>query len=238
MLTKIWRWGWVIPGIVASTAFFGTISQLILLVNRDSLPQFRTARAWARSLLWFAGVKVEIEGIENVRGITQCVWASNHLTFMDTPVMLAHIPVQFFFLAKSELFSWPFIGWHLSRAGHVPVPLDDPRASLRTLGHAAKHIGESSVSLLFFPEGGRSETGELQEFKVGAASIAIRAQVPLVPVALVGIRETWPMNTFDLNSGTVKLRFGKPIQTAGLTAQARAEITTLARAQIVDMLGK
>lgn len=238
MLTKIRRWGWTIPGIVASTAFFGTISQLILLVNRHSWPQFRTARAWARSLLWFAGVKVEIEGIENVRGIRQCVWVSNHVTFMDTPVMLANIPVQFFFLAKSELFSWPFIGWHLSRAGHVPVPLEDPRASLRTLGHAAKHIKESSVSLLFFPEGGRSASGELQEFKDGAAYIAIKAQVPLVPVALVGIRETWPMDTFDLSSGTVKLRFGKPIQTAGLTAQARAEITTLARAQIVDMLGK
>jgi 1-acyl-sn-glycerol-3-phosphate acyltransferase len=226
----------VIPGILLSTIFFGSISQLILLVNRNSGPQFRTARLWARSLLWFAGVKVEVEGLERVRGVEKCVWASNHVTFMDTPVMLAYIPVQFFFLAKSELFSWPFIGWHLSRAGHVPVPLDDPRASLRTLGHAAKHITESSVSLLFFPEGGRSESGELQDFKDGAAYIAIKAQVPLVPVALVGIRETWPMNTFDLNSGTVKLRFGYPISTAGLGPQARAEITNACRAQIVDML--
>ncbi len=126
-------------------------------------------------------MKVEVEGIERVRGIEQCVWSSNHVTFMDTPVMLANIPVQFFFLAKSELFSWPFIGWHLTRAGHVPVPLDDPRASIRTLGHAAKHIAESTVSLLFFPEGGRSATGELQEFKDGAAYIAIRAQVRWCP---------------------------------------------------------
>jgi 1-acyl-sn-glycerol-3-phosphate acyltransferase len=236
LLTKLRRWCWTIPGLILSTAFFGTISQLILLVNRNSAPQYKCARAWAKSILLIAGVKIEIEGLERVRGIDQCVWASNHVTFMDTPVMLANIPVQFFFLAKSELFSWPFIGWHLTRAGHVPVPLDDPRASLRTLGHAARHIAESTVSLLFFPEGGRSTTGELQEFKDGAAYIAIKAQVPLVPVALVGIRDTWPMDTFDLKPGHVKLRFGTPISTSGLGAHARAEITTLCRAQIVDML--
>ena len=194
------------------------------------------ARIWARSLLWIVGVKVEVEGLERVRGIEQCVWASNHVSYMDTPVMLAYIPVQFFFLAKSELFKIPFMGWHLHRAGHVSVPLDDPKASLRTLANAAKLVTERGVSLLFFPEGGRSETGELQEFKDGAAYIAIKAQVPMVPMALVGIRDILPMNTLDFKRGTVKLRFGAPISTAGLPAQARAEITTLARAQIVDML--
>ena len=194
------------------------------------------ARIWARSLLWIVGVKVEVEGLERVSGIEQCVWASNHVSYMDTPVMLAYIPVQFFFLAKSELFKIPFMGWHLHRAGHVSVPLDDPKASLRTLANAAKLVTERGVSLLFFPEGGRSETGELQEFKDGAAYIAIKAQVPMVPMALVGIREILPMNTLDFKRGTVKLRFGAPISTAGLPAQARAEIPTLARAQIVDML--
>jgi 1-acyl-sn-glycerol-3-phosphate acyltransferase len=171
-----------------------------------------------------------------VTGIHQAVWVANHVTFMDTPVMLAHIPVQFFFLAKSELFSWPFIGWHLQRAGHVAVPLDDPKASLRTLAQAAKLLTQRGVSVLFFPEGTRSESGELQEFKDGAAYIAIKAQVPLVPMAIIGIRPAWPMNTFDLRPCKVKLRFGSPIPTTGLTAHARAEITTLSRAQIVDMM--
>lgn len=194
------------------------------------------ARAWARSLLWIVGVKVEVEGLERARGIEQCVWASNHVSYMDTPVMLANIPVQFFFLAKSELFKIPFMGWHLHKAGHVSVPLDDPKASLRTLAHAATLVKERGVSVLFFPEGGRSESGELQEFKDGAAYIAIKAQVPIIPMALIGIRDILPMNTLDFKRGTVKLRFGTPISTAGLTAHARTEITTLTRAQIVDML--
>ena len=102
MLIKLWRWGWVIPAGVASTIFHGTISQLVAIFDRSSIAQIRVARSWARSLLWIVGVEVEVEGLERVCGIEKCVWASNHLTFMDTPVMLTHIPVQFFFLAKSE----------------------------------------------------------------------------------------------------------------------------------------
>ena len=236
LLTSLWRWLWVIPGILVSTIFFGTISQVVAIFDRSSEGQIRVARTWARSLLWIAGVKVIVEGIDGVRGIDKCVWTSNHVSYMDTPVMLAHIPIQFFFLAKSQLYKIPFLGWHLSRAGHVSVPLEDPRASLRALSKAAQSITERNVSLLFFPEGGRSELGELQEFKDGAAFIAIKAQVPLVPVALVGIREVLPMHTLDFNPGTVYLRFGQPIPTSGLTTHARAELTAASRSQIVDML--
>lgn len=236
MLTALWRWFWVIPGIAFSTIFFGTISQVVAVVNRSSYAQMRLARTWARTLLWIVGVKVIVEGIERARGIDKCVWASNHVSYMDTPVMLANIPVQFFFLAKSGLFKIPFLGWHLSRAGHISVQLDDPRASLRTLSKAAQWIQERNVSLLFFPEGGRSQTGELREFKDGAAFIAIRAQVPLVPVALIGIREILPMHTLDFKRGTIYLRFGQPIPTTGLTTHSRAEVTAACRSQIVDML--
>jgi 1-acyl-sn-glycerol-3-phosphate acyltransferase len=236
LLTKLRTYVWIVPAIAVSTIVCGTISAAVALFDRSSRAQIRMARAWARSLLWIVGVKVEVEGLERARGIEQCVWASNHVSYMDTPVMLANIPVQFFFLAKSELFKIPFMGWHLHKAGHVSVPLDDPKASLRTLAHAATLVKERGVSVLFFPEGGRSESGELQEFKDGAAYIAIKAQVPIIPMALIGIRDILPMNTLDFKRGTVKLRFGTPISTAGLTAHARTEITTLTRAQIVDML--
>ncbi|MEP6960928.1 MAG: lysophospholipid acyltransferase family protein, partial [Acidobacteriota bacterium] len=194
---------WVIPMIAISTILCGLVSQFVALFDRSSRGQIRVARAWARSLLWIVGVKVEVEGLDRVQGIERCVFVSNHVSYMDTPVMLAYIPVQFFFLAKSDLFKIPFMGWHLKRAGHVPVPLDDPKAGLRTLGLAAKHVNETGVALLFFPEGGRSETGELQEFKDGAAYIAIKAQVPLVPMALVGIREILPMHSLNFRRGTV-----------------------------------
>jgi 1-acyl-sn-glycerol-3-phosphate acyltransferase len=235
-MTFLWSRVWVVPMIATSTIFFGAASMVAAIFDRSSRTQSRFARAWARSLLWIVRVKVEVEGVEHAHGIERCVFASNHVSYMDTPVMLAFLPVQFFFLAKSELFRIPFMGWHLTLAGHVSVPLDDPRASLRTLAEAAKHVNDTGVALLFFPEGGRSESGELQDFKDGAAYIAIKAQVPIVPVALVGIRDILPMNTLDFKPGKVKLRFGHPIETQGLTAPARTMLTNATRAQIVEML--
>ena len=132
---------------------------------------------------------------------------------MDTPVVLANIPVQFRFLAKRGLFQIPLLGTHLTRAGHIPVPRDDARAAVKTMTTAAQAIRERGISLLIFPEGGRSQTGELAAFKEGAAYIAIRAGVPLVPIALKGTREILPYGSGHVRSGSVTMRIGDPIPT-------------------------
>jgi 1-acyl-sn-glycerol-3-phosphate acyltransferase len=234
-MLSLWSF-WVVPMIVASTVAHGLVSNVWSLFNRTPPPQLRVARAWARSLLWIAGVKVEVEGLENIRPGGNYVFVANHVSYMDTPVVLSHVPEQFLFLAKSGLFKIPFLGWHLRRAGHVSVPLDDTRGALRTLQQAAGLIRDGR-STLVFPEGGRSETGELCEFRDGAAFIAIRAQVPLVPVALIGMRRILPMHTLHFRRGRVKLRIGQPIPTKGLTIRQREELTARARAQVVELLG-
>ena len=226
---------WVIPMIVVSTFVHGVVSNVWSLFDRAPAPQLRVARAWAKSLLWIAGVKVEVEGLEHIRAGGNYVFVANHVSYMDTPVVLGNVPEQFLFLAKSGLFKIPLLGWHLQRAGHVSVPLDDVRGTLKTLSQAAVLIREGR-STLVFPEGGRSETGELREFKDGAAFIAIRAQVPVVPMALIGMRQILQMHTLRFRRGHVKLRIGQPIPTADLTIKQREELTAQARAQVVEML--
>ena len=234
-MAVLWSWIYVIPLIILSTACFGVVSFVISLFDHTPARQLKVASAWARSLLRIAGVKVTIEGLDRIQPGGNYVFVSNHVSYMDIPVVLGNIPEEFLFLAKASLFKIPFLGTHLKTAGHVSVPQEDPRSSIKTLQHTAAllHDGRST---LVFPEGGRSETGILQEFKDGAAFLAIRAQIPLVPMAMVGVRNILRMHTLTFHRGSVTLRIGDPISTAGMTTHQRAELTAAVRQKIVEML--
>jgi 1-acyl-sn-glycerol-3-phosphate acyltransferase len=233
-----WFWGALVYPLAAlSTIFCGTVSIVLSLFGRKSeRKQIAVARFWSRTLLFFGHVKVHVEGLEKIDPEGHYVFASNHLSYVDTPAIFANIPVQFRFLAKEELFKIPFMGWHLTTAGHVPVPRDDPRGGLKALGRAAELIQTHNISVLFFPEGGRSEDGHLKEFKDGAAYIAIKAQAPLVPLALIGTREVLPMHSALLRRGDVTLRVGDPIETTGMTIRERVALSEAAREQVVALL--
>jgi 1-acyl-sn-glycerol-3-phosphate acyltransferase len=224
------------PCIVLATIFFGTISLVVSLFDRTGATQIKVARAWAKTLLVTSGVHVMVEGLEKIAPAGSYVFISNHLSFMDTPVVLANIPVQFRFLAKRGLFQIPFLGQHLSRAGHIPVPREDPRAAVNTMQVAAETIQKKKISLLIFPEGGRSHDGDLQDFKEGGAYIAIRAGVPVVPIAISGTRELLPWGSGIVRSGSVKLRILKPIQTTHLNLKDRAMLTEQVRTLISQEL--
>jgi 1-acyl-sn-glycerol-3-phosphate acyltransferase len=166
-----------------------------------------------------------VEGLEHIDPNGSYVFIANHLSYFDTPVMLGHIPVQFRFLAKKGLFEIPFLGTHLARAGHVPVPRGDPRASVKTMQLAAQVVQEKRISLLIFPEGGRSHDGILQPFKEGGVYIAIRAGVPLVPAVLLGTRKVLPYGAGIIRSGEVTLRILRPIDTKDMTLKDRSKVT-------------
>ena len=113
------------PLIILATIGFGLVSLVISLFETSGRKQIAVARVWARFLLWGSGVRVKIEGLEKIAPNGSYVFVSNHLSYMDTPVVLANIPVQFRFLAKRGLFQIPLLGTHLARAGHIPVPRGD-----------------------------------------------------------------------------------------------------------------
>ncbi len=227
----------VAPSIVLSTVFFGTISMLVSLFDATGFRQHGVAVMWARSLLRIVGVTVECTGVEKLKTGEGCVLACNHTSYMDTPVILANVPLQFRFFAKSMLFKIPFLGSHLRRAGHLPVVLDDARAGIRSMTDGAKLIREKNLSVLIFPEGGRSlET--LEPFKEGAAFVAIKAGVPVYPMAISGVRQVLKMHTKIFRPGHVRLQIGDPIDTAGMTLRDRADLTTRLMTEISRMTGE
>ena len=222
------------PLIVLATILMGTISLAASLFDGTGRIQHLVARIWGHMLLAAGGVCVSVEGADKISPHGSYVFVSNHLSYMDTPLVIAHIPAQFRFLAKKSLFKIPFIGYHLKRAGHIPVERGDARASLRAMADAARIIRERGVSVLVFPEGGRSP-GALREFREGAAYIAIKAGVPAVPVGIMGTREVLPMGSVLVRGGAVRLRIGEPIPTTGLTPHDHRALTQRLRREVVEL---
>lgn len=203
----------------------------------DSTGRFQhgCARIWARLILFTGRVRVQVSGRENFDATRPCVFCCNHLSLMDTPLIFVHVPVQFRILAKEALFKIPFLGWHLRRSGHLPVNRADPRSALHAFDEAARLI-RAGASVVFFPEGGRSADGRLGEFKTGAALLAIKAGVPLAPFAIRGTREVLPPGSIHIRGGPVRMTFGKPLPTEGLSYRDAARLTALARQKIGEML--
>src|SRR5208337_3016075 len=149
----------------------------------------------------------------------------------------AALPFQFRILAKKELWEWPFIGWFLHRSGQMPINIANPHATLSSLGGAVKAL-RSGMPLVVFPEGGRTADGELKPFLSGAAYLAIRAHVPLVPIALSGVYDLLPIHTHHFYPGKLRLRVGEPIETKGMTVRQTGELTERLRDAIQEMLGQ
>ncbi len=210
------------PWFFLSTGIFGSLSLLASCFEKDGRLQHRIARRWARISLFFAGAPVEVIGKEHL--LPLAIYASNHTSFMDTPVVFSSLPFQFRILAKQSLWKWPFIGWHLNRSGQIPVD-EEGTSGLNSALRALR----SGMPLFIFPEGGRTENGQLQPFLKGPAFLAIRAQVPLIPMALIGTYELLPIHSAHFRPRPVRLVIGEPIDPHGYTLRQSEQLTARLR---------
>lgn len=231
------------PVFLLGTAFFGSLALVASLFDKPGRVQHRIAQLWARYSVACSLSRVEVIGLENLASLVPekpgasqpgdcvpcaqpCVFAANHTSYMDTPVVFASLPVQFRILAKRELFTMPFIGWYLTRSGQLPIDTANPRASLASFAAGVRTL-RAGLSVFVFPEGARTPNGKVQPFLNGAAFLAIRAQVPLVPIALIGVYDLLPIHTthFYPSKNQIKLVFGRPISTEGRSPREAEALT-------------
>jgi 1-acyl-sn-glycerol-3-phosphate acyltransferase len=214
------------------TGIFGTAALIASIWAKTGRTQHRIAQVWARACLAVSGARLSVYGAENLGRYPVAVYAANHTSYMDTPVIFGTLPFQFRILAKKELWTLPFIGWYLARSGQIPV---EAEASLSSLSAGVKAL-RAGMPLFVFPEGSRTPNGELQEFLAGAAFLAIRAQVPVVPIALHGVYDLLPIHTTHFFPGDMTMTAGEPIPTKGMTLRQADELTAEIQGRIAEML--
>ena len=237
-LPRLYRWRTNLiqtPVLTVITVVCASFSLLISLIDKSGSAQHRIAQQWAKLCVWCSGSKLVVRGAENLRKYPVAVYASNHTSYMDTPVIFAALPFQFRILARKQLWPIAFIGWYLNRSGQIPVDTANPHASLSSLGVGVKAL-RSGMPLFVFPEGGRTADGELKPFLSGAAYLAIRAQVPLVPIALSGVFDLLPIHTHHFYPGVLTLAGGEPIETKGMTARQTEALTAQVRDAIQNLM--
>jgi 1-acyl-sn-glycerol-3-phosphate acyltransferase len=214
----------VVPLVGLATGIYGSISLLCGLWDKSGRQQHFIARLWARTLLAISFSPVKIIGREKLHEHETAVYASNHLSYMDTPVLFAYLPFQFRILAKQSLWKTPFIGWYLNRSGQVPVDTKSSRSLIASLNIGVGTL-KQGLPLVLFPEGGRAATGKLQAMMSGCAYMAIKAQVPLIPLTLVGTYELLPIHVYALYPRPLLIVVGDPLPTAGLTTRDADALT-------------
>lgn len=234
LLSRLRSYFFYDPLIWLYTIILGALSLISSLFDRSGAIQHGFARLWSRMILGTIGTTITVEGLEKIDTTRAHVYVVNHISALDIPVLYVSLPFQFRILAKRELFRYPFMGWHLKRSGQIPVVLENPKASIRSLQLAVTAV-KNNMSLVVFPEGGRSEDGQLQAFMGGAFFAAIRAQTDVVPMALVGTYETLKMNSFHIKPRPVRLLVADPISTAGLTTRDTEKLAKRARTVIADL---
>lgn len=206
------------------------------IFGRDSHVKARAlSHWWGQQLCGIGGIKVVVEGREKLPQAQSYIFAVNHQSQLDIPVLEGYVGRDFCWMAKKELFKIPIFGRAMLANGFIPVDRGHGRKAMVSLLEAAKRIA-AGVSVVIFPEGTRSINGQLQPFKSGAMVVAIKAGVPLVPVAIIGTHAALAKGKLFVQPGQVTIRIGEPIQTKGCKFSDKQQLAELLREKVAALL--
>ncbi|MEC9486154.1 MAG: lysophospholipid acyltransferase family protein [Prosthecochloris sp.] len=211
--------------VILPVMFFGLLIALVVnLVDPTGDRFHRMAAWWGRFCARLLGIDIVISGEENYRKDRNYLVISNHAGMADIPLLLGALHLNLRFVAKEELGRIPLFGWALKQAGYVMIKRGQNREALRSLLNAASVL-EQGRSVHIFPEGTRSEDGQLLPFKRGAFMIAQNSRTPILPVTIIGSSAIAPKKSLKIRKGQVRMIIGQPIQTAGKKAAELQEET-------------
>ncbi|MBU0663680.1 MAG: 1-acyl-sn-glycerol-3-phosphate acyltransferase [Proteobacteria bacterium] len=211
------------------------IAIFLFRLPEDKLQRY--PRQWARWFCRLAGVRVIIEGADKLQSQAGYIYCANHLSQFDIFSFQGYFPLSFRWLAKEELFKVPFLGRAMTNSGAISINRSHGREALKSLQQAAERI-KTGTSILIFPEGTRSIDGTLQPFKGGAMLLAVKAGVPIVPVAFIGSYSVLPKGAFLTRPGTITIRIGDPVVVTGYSNKNKQDLAIVIHDKIAELLAQ
>lgn len=231
------RTAFIILYVIPATAVLGIIAIIVSFFSHTGNPVHIVARIWSKSILFVSGIRVDVQGLANIDPLKSYIYMSNHRSNFDIPVLLGCLPIQFRWLAKAELFKIPIFGRAMLGAGYVKIDRFNRESAFKSIDEVASKM-KNGVSVMIFPEGTRSEDGNLKPFKKGGFIMAVDSGVPIVPVVLQGTRSIMAKGSWRINPGSVTLSIQEPIETAGYTRDSKDELIKYVRGVIYEVFGK
>lgn len=223
---------WGMFGVIFWTITLGSFAIFISYLGASEDFLNKIGVAWSKLLLWHCGVKVELEGVENLKDIETCVFVANHQSHFDIPSIFANLPKQVRMVAKEELVKIPIFGTCIKRAGHITINRSNRREAIKSMRNAEQRMREDKICPYIFAEGTRSLDGSLLPFKKGAFVLAASTKAPIVPMAIWGSKDILPKGALQIHSGKVKIRILKPIQAEKMKEFTKEQVMDLTRNKI------
>jgi 1-acyl-sn-glycerol-3-phosphate acyltransferase len=211
------------------TVFWGIPATLVAPFSGEAVVWI--GRRWISWIFRTCGIRVIAEGLDNVDRTQSYVFMSNHQSVLDIGALVLTLPVDWRFVAKRELTWVPFFGWALGLSDQIVIDRGNRASAVRSLKRAAERV-RGGISVIVFPEGTRSLTGRMREFKSGGFHLAIEAQVPILPATVSGSFHLIPKRSLKVQNGTIKVAYGKPIPTRGLGVDDRHALKDRVRGAI------
>ena len=226
----------VLVPIITGAVSLATIIMVVIFRRSAAEIQF-LPRSMGRIVAWLSGVSVRMTGNGLLEQGRPYIFAANHQSQFDIFVLQAYLGFDFRWLAKMELFKIPVFGKAMQLAGYIPVDRAHGRKALLSLDQAARRIADGT-SVVIFPEGTRSLDGRLGQFKAGAMVLAIKAGVPVVPVAIVGTHQVLPKGRLLVRPGLVEIRVGAPVSISEYTVRQKQELAERLQVQVAELLAR
>ena len=225
---------WISINILFCTLILGVSSIVSIKISRDKSNFKYYSIKWSKFLMKISGVRLEINGKENIKVDKNYIFAPNHTSFIDFPVLFVSVGKYLVFVAKKELKRIPIFNSILDVSGCVFVDRENTDQAVESLDQLKENIENTPRSIVIFPEGTRSESLELGNFKKGAAVLGINTGLPIIPVYIDGSFNWWNARFRD-NCNKIVVNFGEPILTKDIKYSERENLTKLIKDQIIGL---